>query len=146
MRQYLISTDTTADLTDDFVRENSIDIHTLFYAFGGGGIEDERPNRVIPTMTFWAWEDMKDFHDTLNFFDKCPNALPFGDDIGDRIYLLFCDSTENGIYMAGKSVFWDKTLRKKIADSFTELFTDTETQRRFRNYYRYGYDRGDDGR
>ena len=34
MRQYLISTDTTADLTDDFVRENSIDIHTLFYAFG----------------------------------------------------------------------------------------------------------------
>ena len=30
----LISTDTTADLTDDFVRENSIDIHTLFYAFG----------------------------------------------------------------------------------------------------------------
>ncbi len=133
------------------IRENSPiplpeDYCELFRAFGGGGIEDKRPNWVIPTMTFWKWEDMEDFNETFNFFDDCPNALPFGDDIGDRIYLIICDSTEHGIYMTGKSMFWDKTFRRKIADSFTELFTDGEVQRRFRNYYSYGDDKGGDGR
>lgn len=33
MRKFLISTDTTADLPADFCRENSIDIHPLFYRF-----------------------------------------------------------------------------------------------------------------
>lgn len=122
------------------------DYRTLFYVFGGGGIEDKRPNWVIPTMTFWKWEDIEDFDETLNFFDDCPNALPFGDDIGGRIYLIICDSTEHGIYMTSKSMFWDKTFRRKIADSFTELFTDGEVQRRFRNYYNYGEDKGGDGR
>ena len=34
MKDFLISTDTTADLPDNYVKENNIDIHTLFYAFG----------------------------------------------------------------------------------------------------------------
>lgn len=34
MKDFLISTDTTADLPDSYVKENNIDIHTLFYAFG----------------------------------------------------------------------------------------------------------------
>ena len=34
MKDFLISTDTTADLPESFVKDNNIDIHTLFYAFG----------------------------------------------------------------------------------------------------------------
>lgn len=51
MRQYLISTDTTADLTDDFVRENSIDIHTLFYAFGE---QLYGPRNEMPVKEFYT--------------------------------------------------------------------------------------------
>jgi hypothetical protein len=58
----------------------------LFRRFGGGGIDDTRPNRVIPTMTFWTWSDMKDLDATVDFFEDCPHALPFGDDIGDMVY------------------------------------------------------------
>ena len=51
MRQYLISTDTTADLTDDFVSENSIDIHTLFYAFGE---QLYGPGNEMPVKEFYT--------------------------------------------------------------------------------------------
>lgn len=34
MRDFLISTDTTADLPASYVKENNIDVHTLFYSFG----------------------------------------------------------------------------------------------------------------
>lgn len=34
MRDFIISTDTTADLPADFVQANDIDIHTLFYSLG----------------------------------------------------------------------------------------------------------------
>lgn len=34
MNKFIISTDNTADLTNDFIKENNLDIHTLFYAFG----------------------------------------------------------------------------------------------------------------
>ena len=34
MKDFLISTDTTADLPASYVKEHNIDIHTLFYAFG----------------------------------------------------------------------------------------------------------------
>ena len=118
----------------------------IFRAFGGGGIEDKRSNWVMPTMTFWAWADIQEFDDSFDFFAECPYALPLGDDIGDRVYMLIQNEEENGIYMAGKSMFWDKDFRKKIANSLTELFINTEVQRKFRNYYCYGYDRGTDGR
>ena len=48
--------------------------------------------------------------------------------------------------MSEKSLFWHKEYRTKIASSFTELFTDAEVQRKFRNYFNYGYDKGTDGR
>ena len=118
----------------------------IFQAFGGGGIEDNRSNYAIPTMTFWEWAEIQDFDDTLNFFEECPNALPFGDDSGDMMYMFIQSEEESGIYMSEKSTFWDKESRTKIADSFTALFTDTEVQRKFRNYYNYGYDKGNDGR
>ena len=118
----------------------------IFRRFGGGGIEDRRSNRVMPTMTFWVWDDIEDFDATLDFFELCPNALPFGDDIGDRVYFYVCDGEETGIYMSGKASFFDKQYWKKIANSFTELFTSAEVQRLFRNYYCYGYDKGGDGR
>ena len=60
--------------------------------------------------------------------------------------MLIQSKEENGIYMSGKSLFWDKEYRTKIASSFTELFTDADVQRKFRNYYCYGYDKGTDGR
>lgn len=34
MRNYVISTDTTADLPDNFIAAHDIDIHSLFYSFG----------------------------------------------------------------------------------------------------------------
>jgi len=34
MRNFLISTDTTSDLPLDYTKENNIDVHVLFYAFG----------------------------------------------------------------------------------------------------------------
>ena len=118
----------------------------IFRAFGGGGIEDKRPNWAIPDISFWAWAEIEDFNDCFDFFEECPNALPIGDDIGDRMYMLIQSKEENGIYMSGKSLFWDKEYRTKIASSFTELFTDADVQRKFRNYYCYGYDKGTDGR
>lgn len=135
----------------DLIRENSPvvlpeDYCELFRAFGGGGIEDKRPDNLIPTMTFWTWDDIQDFDDNVEFFADCPNALPFGDDIGDMIYLLMQDEDGLGIYMADKTDFFEEDDKVKIADSFTQLFTDAEVQRRFRNYYSFGCDKGGDGR
>lgn len=118
----------------------------LFRAFGGGGIEDRRTDYLVPIMTFWKWEDIEDFDATVDFFADCPNALPFGDDIGDMVYILMQDEKGIGIYMAEKSDFFEEDCRTKIADSFIELFTDLEVQRKFRNYYCFGYDKGEDGR
>ncbi len=73
---------------------------------------------------------MRDPH----FFDDC--------DILKNV----CDGKDTGIYMAEKSLIFDEEYRTKIADSFTELFTNPEAQRLFRNYYRYGCDKGGDGR
>lgn len=133
------------------IRENSPvllpeDYCELFRRFGGGGIEDKRPDYVMPTMTFWIWDDMEDFDATVEFFQECPNALPLGDDIGDCVYFYVCDGADTGIYMSDKSMIFDPEYRTRIAASFTELFTNTETQRLFRNLYRYGCDRGGDGR
>ena len=89
---------------------------------------------------------MKDFDATVGFFEDCPNGFPFGDDIGDVVYFYVDDGADTGIYMAGKSVTFDKDFWYKIAGSFTELFTSTEAQRLFRNYYRYDCDKGGDGR
>ena len=89
---------------------------------------------------------MKDFDAALKFFGACPKSLPFGDDMGDNVYFISDGDEEKGIYMSDKSTFRNKKFRRKIADSFTELFTDTETQRLFRNYSNYGYDKGGDGR
>lgn len=122
----------------DLIREHSPvplpeDYCGLFRRFGGGGIEDQRPNYIIPTMTFWKWDDIKEFDATVDFFEDCPHALPFGDDIGDIVYLYVCDGDDSGIYMAYKSDFFEEM--QKLVRSLTELFTDTETQRLFRNYY-----------
>lgn len=135
----------------NLIQENSPvplpeDYREIFFHFGGGGIEDRRPNKVMPAMTFWAWEDIEDFDATVDFFENCPNALPFGDDIGDMCYFYICDGENTGIYMAEKSLTWDKEYWHKIAGTFTELFTSTEVQRLFRNFYNYGCDKGTDGR
>ena len=116
----------------------------IFRRFGGGGIEDRRPNHVMPTMTFWAWDDMKEFDATVDFFEDCPNALLFGDDIGDIVYIYVSNEEDSGIYMADKSDFFEEM--QKLAGSLTELFTNSEAQRLFRNYYRFGCDKGGDGR
>ena len=118
----------------------------IFRRFGGGCIEDHRPNRVMPDMTFWIWDDIAEFNTNVDFFVDCPNALPFGDDMGDVVYFYVNNEIDTGIYMAGKSLTWDNRYWHKIANSFTELFTNTEVQRLFRNYYQYGCDKGTDGR
>ena len=50
----------------------------LFRRFGGGGIDDTRPNRVILTMTFWTWSDMKDLDATVDFLRIVPTRFPLG--------------------------------------------------------------------
>lgn len=42
MRKFIISTDTTCDLPKEFVLENDLDIHTLYYAFGDEVYGDEK--------------------------------------------------------------------------------------------------------
>ena len=116
----------------------------IFRHFGGGGIGDRRANHVMPTMTFWAWDDIKEFDATVDFFEDCPNALPFGDDMGDIVYIYVSNGEDSGIYMADKSDFFEEM--QKLAGSLTELFTNPEAQRLFRNYYRFGCDKGGDGR
>lgn len=133
----------------ELIREHSPiplpeDYCELFRAFGGGGIEDTRADYLIPNMTFWTWADIQD--NAADFFSEYPNALPFGDDIGDMFYILMQDEDGVGIYMADKSDFFEEDDMLKIADSFTQLFTDAEVQRRFRNYYSFGADEGVDGR
>lgn len=49
------------------------DYRELFYVFGGGGIEDQRPDWIIPEMTFWKWGDMKDFDAALKFLTHVLN-------------------------------------------------------------------------
>ncbi len=118
----------------------------VFRVFGGGGFEDRWKHQVMPDMAFWTWDKIQDFHDTMCFFDDCPNGLPFADDSGDMVYFMLYENGSCRLYMTEKSTFWDEECRIKIADSFTQLFTDEEVQRLFRNYFSYGYDRGDDGR
>ena len=51
MKDFLISTDTTADLPASYVKENNIDIHTLFYAFGEVIYgTDNKTGRVVNTL------------------------------------------------------------------------------------------------
>lgn len=118
----------------------------IFRHFGGGGIKDSRPNSVMPTMTFWTWDEIKEYDAMEGFFADCPNGLLLGDDIGFTAYFYVFDGDDTGIYMAEKSVDFDKKEWFKIASSFTELFTDAELRRLFRNYYNYGCDTGGDGR
>ena len=63
----------------------------------------------------------------------------------DETLSLFMPVREDsGVYMADKSDFFEEM--QKLAGSLTELFTDPEAQRLFRNYYRFGCDKGGDGR
>lgn len=52
MRKFLISTDTTADLPADFCRENSIDIHPLFYRFDDENVYGGA--KTLPNEEFYA--------------------------------------------------------------------------------------------
>lgn len=50
MRDFIISTDTTADLPADFVKENNIDIHTLFYSLDN---TIYGPDNAMPEKDFY---------------------------------------------------------------------------------------------
>lgn len=64
--------------------------------------------------------------------------------MGDIVYIYVSNGEDSGIYMADKSDFFEEM--QKLAGSLTELFTNPEAQRLFRNYYRFGCDKGGDGR
>lgn len=112
----------------------------IFRTFGGGAIEDERDDYVIPTMTFWTWADIDEFieSEAEDFFEECPNALPFGDDEGDMFYFFMKKGGEIGVYIAEKGGVPEAESRHKIANSLTELFTDAKVQKKFRKYYECG--------
>lgn len=50
MRQFIISTDTTADLPDSYVRNNNIDVHTLYYSIGN---TIYGPDNSLPVKEFY---------------------------------------------------------------------------------------------
>lgn len=50
MRDFIISTDTTADLPADFVKENNIDVHTLFYSLDN---TIYGPDNAMPEKDFY---------------------------------------------------------------------------------------------
>lgn len=50
MRQFIISTDTTADLPDNYVRSNNIDVHTLYYSIGN---TIYGPDNSLPVKEFY---------------------------------------------------------------------------------------------
>lgn len=54
--------------------------------------------------------------------EDCPNALPFGDDIGDKVYFYVCDGEETSVYMCEKSMRFDKEFWNRVANSFTDSF------------------------
>ena len=51
MRNFVISTDTTSDLPESFIKENGIDIHPLYYAFGS---EIYGADHVLSQKDFYA--------------------------------------------------------------------------------------------
>ena len=129
----------------DLIRKHSPiqlpeDYCDIFRAFCGGAIEDERDDYIIPTMTFWTWEDINEFieSEAEDFFEECPNALPFGDDEGDMFYFFMRRRGRVGIYIAEKGDYSDPESRHKIANSLTEVFTNSKIQGKFRNFYEYG--------
>lgn len=93
----------------------------VFRLLGNGWIEDKREKWRIPDMTFMTWEDMEELNYTIEFFSICPNAFPFGDDVGDIFYFYGEGSEGLGIYMAEAGVFIKPENATKIADSFTQL-------------------------
>lgn len=128
----LIRSHSPIELPDDYCE--------IFRIFGGGAIEDERENYIIPTMTFWTWEDINEFleSEAEDFFEVCPNALPFGDDEGDMFYFFIKKGGKVGVYIAEKGDYADAESRHKIANSLTEVFTNSKIQHKFRDYYECG--------
>lgn len=50
MRPFIISTDTTADLPEHFIKENGIDVHTLYYSIGD---TIYGPDNSLPVKEFY---------------------------------------------------------------------------------------------
>lgn len=128
----LIRSHSPIDLPDDYCE--------IFREFCGCAIEDRRNNYVIPIMTFWTWEEINEFieSEAEDFFEECPNSLPFGDDEGDMFYFFIKERGKFGVYIAEKGGDPEAESRHKIANSLTEVFTNSKIQRKFRDYYEYG--------
>ena len=112
------------------------DYKELFSVFGGGWIEDHRENyMVLPYISFWTWDDIVFFNDESidEFWQECPRMLPFGDEAGDRFYIYGEGPEGVGIYYCefGCGYYIDSMV--KLADSFTELFTDKVAQEKAKN-------------
>lgn len=112
------------------------DYQALFSVFGGGWIEDHRENYlVLPYISFWTWDDIQFFEDFSldEFWEECPRMLPFGDEAGSLFYVYGEGPEGTGIYYCsfGCENYVDYLV--KLADSFTALFTDEETQIKVKN-------------
>lgn len=64
---------------------------------------------------FHCWKTTAKFSTALvDFFEKYPQALPFGDDIGDIVYLYMRDGENTGIFMADKGDFLKNYIRLQV--------------------------------
>ncbi len=107
------------------------DYKELFYVFGGSTIENRRDISFLSCIRFWTWEDITFFEDQPieEFWEECPKMLPWGDELGDRFYAYGEGPQGLGVYCCefGAGSYWEEM--DKLADSFTLLFTDKETQK-----------------
>ena len=116
MKDFLISTDTTADLPASYVKENNIDIHTLFYAFGEViyGTDNTMPEKEffdrmrkgeMPTTMACNPQDCK------TIFEKCVNE---GFDILHIAFSSALSGTYNSSRIAAEELMEDYPDRKII--------------------------------
>ena len=106
MRDFVISTDTTSDLPEDFIQENDIDIHPLTYTFGEEifGIEQKMSEKdfyarmrggEMPTTMACNPEQSQEF------FEK---RVQSGVDVLHIAFSSDLSSTYNNAWIAGKEV------------------------------------------
>lgn len=111
------------------------DYKELFSVFGGGSIEDMREDYLIaPLLSFYLWEDMQDFDDTMEFWEECPKMIPFGDECGDMVYLYGEGNDGLGIYICDHGAIYMEDM-EKVATTFTEMFTDEAAAERIKEIF-----------
>lgn len=101
------------------------DYKELFLSFGKSIVADHRENSFPSDFMFWNWDDIEFFEDMSieEFWEELPKMIPVGHDMGDRFYAYGEGPNGLGVYWCDVGCGYYIDGMKKLADSFTELFT-----------------------